>query len=168
MLACNKRKTLTILLTLSATYVFAAPDIRELELRTGMTSISDTNLATVNALGIEEDSQYLIDLANNSGPDELGGQNLLMVALQAALPGLNFIGDYLITGVHYTNPDAPRSVINDDGSITLILPDRIDEVAYRNMKVNPTDLYTMGDLLFKNITLEPESSVTLIPRPDGQ
>ena len=146
----------------------AAPSLTELEARTGMKGVSDSLLSEVNAYGVRDDSQYLIDLANNNGPDDLGGQKFMMVLLQTILPGLNFVGEYQISGVEYDDPEALRSVINEDGTITLTLPSRIGEISYIDMKIGSTSSAIIGNLYFKDIELRPDSSVTLIPRPDGQ
>ncbi|MEK9711300.1 MAG: hypothetical protein VW258_01930 [Thalassolituus sp.] len=142
--------------------------MEELEQRIGLKGIPDSGLSTVNAFGIEEDSQYLIDLANNNGPDEISGQSFIMMTLQAVLPGLNFVGDYQISGVEYLDPEGPRSIINGDGTISLVLPSRISEISYIGMKLNPEDSAIIGNLLFKNIEIETGSTVTLLPRPEGQ
>jgi len=146
----------------------AAPSLTELEARTGMKGISDSLLSEVNAYGVREDSQYLIDLANNNGPDELGGQKFMMVLLQTVLPGLHFVSDYQITDVEYDDPEAPRSTINEDGTITLKLPSRIGEISYIDMRIGSATNAIIGNLRFKDIQLRPTSTVTLVPRPDGQ
>ena len=137
----------------------------DLESRTGMQSIQDSALQAITAQGINEDSQYLIDLAEGSGPDDEGGLKSIMVLLQTGLPVLNFFGDYEITGVTYADPSAPPSTVNDDGSVSLLLPDNIDEIAYRNIKFDSASSVTLGDLTFRNISSLPDSTVTLIPRP---
>ena len=47
--------------------------VQELEQRTGLASLADDNMQNISAQGINEDSQYLIDLGNSSGPDDEGG-----------------------------------------------------------------------------------------------
>lgn len=153
-------------MTVSACAANAGPSMQELEQRIGLASLADDNMQTISAQGINEDSQYLIELGNNSGPDEEGGLKTLMVLFQAGLPLLNFVGDYEITGVSYDDPDGPRSIVNDDGTISLVLPSSIDEIAYRNMSIGSTGTDIIGDLYFRNISTVPDSTVTLIPRPE--
>ena len=153
------------LITFSAPAAHAGPTMQELEQRTGMAGLGDDNMQNISAQGITEDSQYLIDLGNNSGPDEEGGLKTLMVLFQAGLPLLNFVGDYEISGISYDDPDGPRSIVNEDGTISLVLPSSIDEIAYRNMAIGDTSADILGDLYFRNISTVPDSTVTLIPRP---
>ena len=131
-------------MTLSTSAALAGPTMQELEQRIGLASVGDDNMQSISAQGINEDSQYLIDLGNNNGP-----------------------GDYEITGVNYSDPDDPRSVVNEDGSISLLLPSSIDEIAYRNMTIGDASTNTLGDLYFRNISTVPDSTVTLIPRPEA-
>lgn len=154
-------------MTLSTSAALAGPTMQELEQRIGLASLGDDNMQSISAQGINEDSQYLIDLGNNNGPDDEGGLKTLMVLFQAGLPLLNFVGDYEITGVNYSDPDDPRSVVNEDGSISLLLPSSIDEIAYRNMTIGDANTNTLGDLYFRNISTVPDSTVTLIPRPEA-
>jgi len=154
--------TIACLLSLN---VKAGPMQSDLESRTGMQSIQDSALQAITAQGIKEDSQYLIDLAENNGPDDEGGLKTIMTLLQTGLPVLNFFGDYEITGITYDDPVAPRSTVNEDGSLSLLVPSQINEIAYRDMKVDPNSNITLGDLTFRNISSLPDSTVTLIPRP---
>ncbi|WP_139325790.1 hypothetical protein [Thalassolituus maritimus] len=151
-------------MTVSACAANAGPSMQELEQRIGLASIGDDNMQNISAQGINEDSQYLIDLGNNTGPDDEGGLKTLMVLFQTGLPLLNFVGDYEINGVSYDDPDGPRSIVNEDGSISLVLPSNIDEIAYRNMTIGETNTDILGDLYFRNISTVPDSTVTLIPR----
>lgn len=152
---------------LSASTAYAGPTIQELEQRIGLASLGDDNMQNISAQGINEDSQYLIDLGNNNGPGDEGGLKTLMALFQAGLPFLNFVGDYEISGVSYDDPDGPRSIVNEDGSISLVLPSSIDEIAYRNMTIGDANTNTLGDLYFRNISTVPDSTVTLIPRPEA-
>ena len=154
-------------ITLSDSTAYAGPTIQELEQRIGLASLGDDNMQDISAQGINEDSQYLIDLGNNNGPDDEGGLKTLMVLFQAGLPFLNFVGDYEISGVSYDDPDGPRSIVNEDGSISLVLPSSIDEIAYRNMSIGDASTKRVGDLYFRNISTVPDSTVTLIPRPEA-
>ncbi len=154
-------------MTVSACAANAGPSMQELEQRIGLASIGDDNMQNISAQGINEDSQYLIDLGNNNGPDDEGGLKTLMVLFQAGLPLLNFVGDYEISGINYDDPDGPRSIVNEDGTISLILPSSIDEIAYRNMAIGDTSTDILGDLYFRNISTVPDSTVTLIPRPEA-
>jgi hypothetical protein len=149
-----------------STNISAGPSKNDLEQRTGLISLEDKRLQSVTAQGIRENSQYLIDLGNNNGPDDEGGLKTIMVVFQTALPLLQFVGDYEINGVTYDDPDAPRSIVNEDGSLTLLLPSSIEEIAYRDMQLGETPSGVLGGLYFRNISTLPESTVTLIPRPD--
>ncbi len=169
---CGRRSGISKLIqlsviTLSASTAYAGPTIQELEQRIGLASLGDDNMQDISAQGINEDSQYLIDLGNNNGPDDEGGLKTLMVLFQAGLPFLNFVGDYEISGVSYDDPDGPRSIVNEDGSISLVLPSSIDEIAYRNMSIGDASTKRVGDLYFRNISTVPDSTVTLIPRPEA-
>ena len=159
----NKLLQLSII-SFSVSTAYAGPSMQELEQRTGLSGLGDDNMQNISAQGINEDSQYLIDLGNNSGPNEEGGLKTLMVLFQTGLPLLNFVGDYEINGINYDDPDGPRSIVNEDGTISLVLPSSIDEIAYRNMAIGDTSTDILGDLYFRNISTIPESTVTLIPR----
>ena len=117
-------------ITLCTSTAYAGPTVQELEQRTGLASLADDNMQTISAQGINEDSQYLIELGNNSGPDEEGGLKTLMVLFQAGLPLLNFVGDYEITGVSYDDPDGPRSIVNDDGTALQHRRNRLSQYEY--------------------------------------
>ncbi|TNC84973.1 MAG: hypothetical protein CSH37_09235 [Thalassolituus sp.] len=162
---CTQTVLIGSLLIMSAN-ISAGPSRNDLEQRTGLISLEDKRLQSVTAQGIREDSQYLIDLADSNRPDDEGGLKTIMVLLQAGLPLLQLVGDYEINGVTYDDPDAPRSVVNADGTLTLLLPSSIEEIAYRDMQLGETPTGVLGDLYFRNISTLPDSTVTLVPRSD--
>jgi len=135
------------------------------DVRDQLQPLSDDSLSAINAQAAIDHAQYLIDLADNNGPDEDAAENTFMMFLTAVLPVLDFLtSGYEIEGIEYADPDAPKSTVNDDGSISIYLPDRIEGIYFRDMKFNEDDQFTLGDLEFRNIGLTADSAVTLIPR----
>jgi len=137
-------------------------DPESLAKRVGMTAIYDEGMSDVVAQGFREDIQYLEEAANQTGPSDQAPEIALMTALQIAIPFLPTLTDYTISGVEYDDPNAERVVFNADETVTLILPDRIGEVAYIDFKARDSEGESMGDLRFNNIRLYENSTLTLI------
>ena len=131
-----------------------------------MKPLNNENMNEVAAQGIREDSDYLIELGNNNGPQEEAGQRVFTFFLQSVLGGLNLVTDYEISDVTYSDPDAERVVLNEDGSFTILMPSRIGEIAYRDLSVSGSTGQIIGDLFFRDIRMTDASVVTLIPRPE--
>lgn len=90
--------------------------------------------------------------------DELGVLNELGTLL---LPIRQFLdADVTVTGVTYDH--RPRRVVNHDGNVNLTLPQEIEEIAFRNMRVKgDQSLATFGDLIIQGIRFSPNSNITI-------
>lgn len=136
----------------------------ELYNRMHMAPLNNDYMDNVSAQGIREDVDYLIDMADNGGPDDEAGQRSFTFLVQTLLAGLNLVTDYEISDISYDDPEAERVVVNDDGSIRVLMPSRIGEIAYRNMSVKGQEGAPFGDLFFRDIRTTEGSNVVLIPR----
>jgi len=129
--------------------------------RVGMTAIYDEGMSDVVAQGLKEDVQYLEGVVDQTGPTNQAPEIALMSALQIALPFLSTFSDYTISGVEYDDANAERVIFNADQTVTLILPDRIGEVAYIDFKARDNSGAPLGNLKFNNIRLLENSNITL-------
>ena len=85
-----------------------------------------------------------------------------MAVLQTAIPFLPAFSGYTITGIEYDDPEAERVIFNADATVTLILPDRIGEIAYRDFKARDSSGAAMGDIIFDDVRLLENSTLKLI------
>lgn len=138
----------------------------ELYSRMHMAPLENDTMDSVSAQGIRDNADYLIDMTNNGGPDDEAGERTFMFFLESLLAGLELMTDYEISDISYDDPDARIITQNDDGSITVLLPSRIGEIAYRDLAVKGQEDSPLGDLFFRDIRTAPGSNVVLIPRPE--
>ena len=136
----------------------------ELEKRVGMKSLEDMDMGDITAQGLQENVAYLQDVLNGNASDEDASTASTMAMFESVLPGLNLLTDYEISGVEYYE-DGPVTTLNADGSLSVQVPKRIAEIAFRNLNVKGSDGPAMGDLIIKDLRMTPESSITLKFRP---
>lgn len=136
----------------------------ELEKRVGMKSLEDMGMGDITAQGLQENVAYLQDVLNGNASDEDASTASTMAMFESVLPGLNLLTDYEISGVEYYS-DGPVTTLNADGSLSVQVPKRIAEIAFRNLNVKGSDGPAMGDLIIKDLRMTPESSITLKFRP---
>lgn len=137
-------------------------DPESLAERVGMTAIYDEGMSEVVAQGFQDDVDYLMEVVEQTGPNNQAPEIALMTVLQTAIPFLPAFSGYTISGVEYDDPEAERVIFNADATVTLILPDRIGEIAYRNFKARDSSGAAMGDIVFDEIRLLENSTLKLI------
>lgn len=123
--------------------------------RIGMVPMNAESMESVTAQGtLQEDFQYLIDVYDG-GPQDEAPVKAVTAFFQTVLPVFEFLTDYTISDIEFRNPDDPQVIANVDGSITVMLPSRIGEIAYRDLSVKGFESTPIGDLVFSDIrTLE--------------
>ncbi|SIS76069.1 hypothetical protein SAMN05421686_104158 [Thalassolituus maritimus] len=137
-------------------------DPESLAKRVGMTAIYDEGMSEVVAQGFQDDVDYLMEVVEQTGPNDQAPEIALMTVLQTAIPFLPAFSGYTISGVEYDDPEAERVIFNADATVTLILPDRIGEIAYRDFKARDSSGAAMGDIVFDEIRLLENSTLKLI------
>ena len=137
-------------------------DPESLAKRVGMTAIYDEGMSEVVAQGCQDDVDFLMEVVEQTGPNDQAPEIALMTVLQTAIPFLPAFSGYTISGVEYDDPEAERVIFNADATVTLILPDRIGEIAYRNFKARDSSGAAMGDIVFDEIRLLENSTLKLI------
>ena len=130
--------------------------------RVGMTAIYDEGMSGVVAQGFQDDVDYLMEVVDQTGPADQAPEIALMTVLQVAVPFLPAFSGYKITGVEYDDPEAERVIFNSDSTVTLVLPDRIGEIAYWDFKAKDSSGAPLGDVVFDDIRLLENSTLTLI------
>jgi len=133
----------------------------ELEKRVGMKSLDEMDMGDVTAQGLQENVAYLTDVINGDASDANASESATMAIFESVLPGLNLLTDYEISGVEYYNPDGPITTMNPDGSLSVQVPKRIGEIAFRNLNIKGSNGPAMGELYIKDLRMTPESSITL-------
>lgn len=130
----------------------------------GLTYIQEKALSEVTAFGISEDIAYLQGVANQTGPDDDVAATALIAIFDVAVPGFGLLSDYTVTGVEYSDPSADKSTLNNDGTITVLIPDRIGEIAFYDLSFGEAEETTpMGDLFLRDIRLLEGSRIILHP-----
>lgn len=130
----------------------------------GMTYIQENDLSDVTAFGISEDITYLQSIANQTGPDDDVAATALMAIFEIAVPGFGLLSEYTVTGVEYSDPNTEKSILNDDGTITVVIPDRIAEIAFYDLSFGDSEEVTpMGNLFLRDIRLLEGSHIILHP-----
>lgn len=134
----------------------------------GLKALDDDSLADISGQGLNSPEQAFSNLlANAQGIDpenenelsELGPLNDLMSALNPI--SSMFDSDVSIKGVKY-NSSNPRQIINEDGSIEFSLPEEIEEIAFKNMRVKGADTQnSLGDIIISNVRFSDQSSITI-------
>jgi hypothetical protein len=137
-------------------------DPASLAKRVGMTAIYDDGMSDVVAQGFSEDVDYLMDVIDQTGPSDQAPETALMTVLQIALPFLPAFSGYEISGIQYDDPEAERVIFNADATVTLVLPDRIGEIAYRDFKAKDSNGAALGDVIFSDIRLLDNSTLRLV------
>ena len=137
-------------------------DPASLAKRVGMTAIYDDGMSKVVAQGFREDLDYLMAVVDQSGPTDQAPEIALMAAIQSAMPFLSVFTGYEISGIQYDDPEAERVIFNADATVTLVLPDRIGEIAYRDFKAKDSSGAALGDVIFSDIHLLDNSTLRLI------
>ena len=153
-------------LSVISTPVFAEfkrpTDQDSLAKRVGMTAIYDEGMSGVVAQGLQDDVDYLMEVVDQTGPTDQAPEIALMTVFQVAIPFLSAFSEYSISGVAYDDPEAERVIFNSDSTVTLILPDRIGEVAYRDFKAKDSSGAPLGDVVFEDIRLINNSTIKLV------
>lgn len=128
--------------------------------RSGMKMMTEEDMGNVTAQGIGENVAYLQDVLNGDATDEKATESSVMATFETVLPGLNLLTDYEISGVEYYE-DGPATTINADGSISVQVPKRIAEIAFRDVNFRGSNGPAMGDLIIKDLRMSEGSSITL-------
>ncbi len=156
----------TVGLSIMSTSAFAEfkrpTDPDSLAKRVGMTAIYDEGMSGVVAQGFQDDIDYLMEVVDQTGPTDQAPEIALMAVLQTAIPFLPAFSGYTITGIEYDDPEAERVIFNADATVTLILPDRIGEIAYRDFKAKDSSGAPMGDIIYDDVRLLETSTLKLI------
>lgn len=134
----------------------------------GLKALDDDSLDDISGQGLNSPEQAFTNLlANAQGMtgehenelSELGPLNDLMSALNPIAS--MFDSDVSIKGVKY-NSSKPRQIINEDGSIEFSLPEEIEEIAFKNMRVKGADTQnSLGDIIISNVRFSDQSSITI-------
>ena len=134
----------------------------------GLKALDDDSLADISGQGLNSPEQAFSNLlANAQGIagehknelNELGPLNDLMSALNPIAS--MFDSDVSIKGVKY-NSNKPRQIIKEDGSIEFSLPEEIEEIAFKNMRVKGADTQnSLGDIIISNVRFSDQSSITI-------
>ena len=134
----------------------------------GLKALDDDSLADISGQGLNSPEQAFSNLlASAQGVavdhenelSELGPLNDLMSALNPI--SSMFDSDVSIKGVKY-NSSKPRQIINEDGSIEFSLPEEIEEIAFKNMRVKGADTQnSLGDIIISNVRFSDQSSITI-------
>lgn len=143
----------------------------------GLVALSDDELEAVAGQGADTFVDRINTVASmaqaardsQSSGQPLDGQTVdavsgLKLVASAFFPVLGYLDSRLsISGVHYSS-DQPRYTVGNDGSLTLALPDRIDEVRLDHITVNGGVGPSMGDISLHNIQFDPRSRMTVSVR----
>lgn len=128
--------------------------------RSGMKNMTDEDMGNVTAQGLSENVAYLQDVITGDASDEQATETSVMTAFESVLPGLNLLTDYEISGVEYYE-DGPATTINADGSVSVQVPKRIAEIAFRDVNFKGSSGPAMGDLIITDLRMTKESTITL-------
>ncbi len=134
----------------------------------GLKALDDDSLADISGQGLNSPEQAFSNLLasaqgitgeHENELSELGPLNDLMSALNPIAS--MFDSDVTIKGVKY-NSTKPRQIINEDGSIEFSLPEEIEEIAFKNMRVKGADTQnSLGDIIISNVRFSDQSSITI-------
>ena len=141
-----------------------APVVSQEELgqRIGMKVMDEEFMGEVTAQGLQNgDYDKLVGIINGTVSDQDAGETSVVAAFESLLPGLNLLTDYEISDVEYHDPNGPRTTLNADGSLSVQVPKRIGQIAFRNLNVLGAAGPAMGDLFINDIRLTEGSSITL-------
>lgn len=77
------------------------------------------------------------------------------------IPVLNFLdSDLTISGVHYRS-DEPRYQIGNDGSLTLAMPERIEQIRMDNIRVSGGQGASLGNVTLTDIQFQAGSNIRI-------
>ncbi|WP_338352824.1 hypothetical protein [Thalassolituus oleivorans] len=141
-----------------------APVVSQEELgqRIGIKVMDEESMGEVTAQGLQNgDYDKLVGIINGTVSDQDAGETSVVAAFESLLPGLNLLTDYEISDVEYHDPNGPRTTLNADGSLSVQVPKRIGQIAFRNLNVLGAEGPAMGDLFINDIRLTEGSSITL-------
>ncbi|MEH6345847.1 MAG: hypothetical protein V7785_12225 [Bermanella sp.] len=137
----------------------------------GLKALDDDSLDDISGQGLNSPERAFANLLANaqgitgehenelSELSELGPLNHLISALNPIAS--MFDSDVSIKGVKY-NSSKPRQIINEDGSIEFSLPEEIEEIAFKNMRVKGADTQnSLGDIIISNVRFSDQSSITI-------
>ncbi|MEK8079286.1 hypothetical protein [Pseudomonas sp. XK-1] len=134
----NLRIAATLVAALLSPFQIASADIMrsqpsvisQFEPPSGLRPMSDTEMSTVSAQGLEDVLQSLFQQAGSD--DGLGTVGQLSKLVMPVLNSLE--AETSMTAVQYDTSQA-RSVINADGSVNVRLPSSIGELRFDNIRV---------------------------------
>lgn len=119
-------------------------------------ALDDSALGAVSAQGAQTHYNKLLDIVNNAaGGQQADGNNIEQIETLTKLlfPGLDLLeADVEVTGVEYAQDNSIN--INQDGSIGLKMPTKIQGLAFKNIRVKGAEGQHMGDLFITGINLE--------------
>ena len=136
-------------------------DPASLAARVGMKWVEDDFMSAHVAQGFADNVEYLENVMNQTVPTDEAPETALMTATQVVVPFLQLFTDYEMSGVEYDDPLADQVIFNEDETVTLILPDRIGEIAYRNFKARDSSGAALGDIYLNDIELFEGSQIIL-------
>ncbi len=134
----------------------------------GLKALDDDSLDSIQGKGLNTPQQAFENLltsaqgTNSQHQDELSDLGPLNDIVNALNPISSMLdSDVSIIGVKY-NPNKSRQIIHEDGSIEFSLPEEIEEIAFRNMRVKGSDSqHSMGDIVISNIRFSDQSSIRI-------
>ncbi len=141
-----------------------APVVSQEELaeRVGMQVLDENSMGDITAQGLQNgDYDKLVGIINGTVSDQDAGETSIVAVFESLLPGLNLLTDYEISDVEYHDPNGPRTTLNADGTLSVQVPKRIGQIAFRNLNIIGAKGPAMGDLFINDIRLSEESSITL-------
>lgn len=129
--------------------------------RSGMQELSASDMSAISAQGVMENYERLLDIVNNDlSTDEETAITTLESLASSLIPGTNLLdADMEVSGVEYE--PGPRTTINADGSLDIQMPTKIQQVAFRNVRVSGSEGAHMGDVILKDISFGPGTSVRI-------
>ncbi len=144
----------------------------------GLVALSDEELAGVAGQGVDtfvDQIKTIATMAENvrdrpskeqpANDRHINGMSGLKLIASTFFPVLGYLHSSLsISGVHYSS-DQPRYSLAANGTLTLALPARIDEVRLEQITVNgPGREPSMGAIRLHDIQFDPRSQMTLSVR----
>ena len=144
--------------------------------RSGMQRLSESDLSAITARGVTDTYERMLDIVStNSGNGSANGgsdannafssdEDTAITTLEglaaSLIPGTNLLdADMEVTGGEYE--PGPRTTINADGSLDIQMPTRIRQIAFRNIRVAGTEGHHMGDVVIRDVSFGPGTSVKI-------
>ncbi len=165
----NLRLAATLVAALMSPFQMASADIQRLqppssvsrnETPRGMQSLSDSEMSSVSAQGLDDALQGLLLRAENG--DDLGTVKQLAKLVMPVLDNLD--AETGLRDVRYDTGKL-RSTLNADGSFNVNLPSSIGELRFDNIRVKDTPPgQSFGSLSLHNIDLS-QASLKVSLRP---